>query len=183
MLEGFIKQVWVLRPGLWQIGLLRWWTVQEAGLLSLWNLLRSLSEYQPCLSPEVLFWAFLAAHCFIHSSVNVRVEGLLLNWPRASEKWMWASQPLGSSLLSSHFVRITLPKHSSCGEQMLLSPASSNKLGSSLLVIRNELGYSVHESRGPFTDTRWEKQTWVTFTEFVSKFGSLTWMLAFVLDS
>lgn len=150
--------------------------MQEAGLLSLWNLLRSLFEYQPCLSPEILFWAFLAAHYFIHSSVNVRVEGVLLNWTRASgaPQWMSASQSLGGSLLSSRFVRITLPKHYSCGEQMFLSPTSSNKLGSSLLVIRNELGYSVHESRGPFTDTRWEKQTWVTFTELVSKFGSLT---------
>lgn len=82
-------------------------------------------EYQPCLSTEILFWAFLAADGFVHSSVNVPLEGVLLNWnrTRAAPRWLLGFWGLKQQPAFCPFIRIPPAEHYAYGDQMFLLPA------------------------------------------------------------
>ena len=170
MSEFFVRHVWALSPCLWETGLRRWWTMQKAGLLSPWNLLLPPLNTSHACRLSSCPRAFLVL-------IVLPIPPIIRIWkgfcwtevePMRLHNGCLAFQGLAAAcLMPTSFIRITLPKHCSYGEQMSFLPASLYKLGSSL-PIRNELlqvlvfilWFWVQ-----LIDARWEKQAWVTFAE------------------
>lgn len=107
--KGFFflwKQVWVLRPCLWEIGLLRWCAMQKAGLLSLWNLLLF-----PCWIPAVFVDWGPVRHPLLQIGLSFHL--LICIWkescwieidPMGLHNGHLAFDAFSSSPLSAHFI-------------------------------------------------------------------------------